>query len=368
MSLIISSPFKRERTSMLITLLIQKGKKYRKLAKGELNIYKKYLFNQNLNFEKWIYLSTYSNQLNIPPNSNENNVYPGKIFIKGQFLDSESFNNKINNEDLKNYLTPNNIILNTKLLKGAISSIPKKERESSTGANKHKKVNASLQEGLNKLGTNSLSVKLDEEDEERLVAMKENEYDDDLSDVSLSIIDEDEDDKLNEVDSVNLQVDSMITKLRKYFDENSDSVLPNDHDKLRNLLENLTSQVKSISETYSQNLQSMSSINKRLKFQAKDYYERYKELKTVFEKERKEFQAKNKLIKFEEKINTEENMKIGKEIADIKNEIDFFQKKLGIPQEKKDEETEIMVDILKSLKEKGVDIYEGLSKEQIEFI
>ena len=37
-------------------------------------------------------------------------------------------------------------------------------------------------------------------------------------------------------------------------------------------------------------------------------------------------------------------------------------------QDKKDDETEIMVDILKSLKEKNEDIYDGLSKDQIEFV
>ena len=67
-------------------------------------------------------------------------------------------------------------------------------------------------------------------------------------------------------------------------------------------------------------------------------------------------------------MNQDENEKIGKEIADVKTEIEFFQKKLGMNQDNKDDETEIMIDILKSLKEKNVDIYEGLSKDQVEFI
>ena len=39
----------------------------------------------------------------------------------------------------------------------------------------------------------------------------------------------------------------------------------------------------------------MASINKRLKFQAKDYYDKYKELKDNYEKEKKDF-----LIKYKE--------------------------------------------------------------------
>ena len=208
----------------------------------------------------------------------------------------------------------------------------------------------------------------DEDDDSKAQVPKESEYDDDLSNVSLSDVDEGEDEHLNEIDGVNNQIDDMITKLRKYFDENSDTVLPSDPEQLRSLLDNLTSQVKNISETYSQNLQSMTSINKRLKFQAKDYYDRYKELKKTFDKERKEFQMKKKVIQCEEKLNQDENEKIGKEIADVKSEIEFFQKKLGMNQDNKDDETEIMIDILKSLKEKNVDIYEGLSKDQVEFI
>ena len=208
----------------------------------------------------------------------------------------------------------------------------------------------------------------EDEEEGKVIPQKESEFDDDLSNVSLSDVDEAEDEHLNDIDNVNTQIDDMITKLRKYFDENSDTVLPSDPVQLRNLLESLTTQVKSISETYSQNLQSMTSINKRLKFQAKDYYDRYKDLKKTFDKERKEFQMKKKVIQCEEKLNQDENEKIGKEITDVKNEIEFFQKKLGITQENKDDETEIMIDILKSLKEKNVDIYEGLSKEQIEFV
>jgi hypothetical protein len=163
-------------------------------------------------------------------------------------------------------------------------------------------------------------------------------------------------------------VDDMISKLRKYFDENSESVLPQEPEKLRHLLETLTTQVKTISETYSQNLQSMASINKRLKFQAKDYYDKYKELKNNYEKEKKEFLMKNKVLECEDKLNKEENNKISKEIEEVKNEIDIFNNKLGLSPNQKDEETEIMLDILRSLKEKNVDIYEGLNKNQIEFL
>ncbi len=258
------------------------------------------------------------------------------------------------------------------MLKDVINNMPKKEKEKYILENKK---SGSLNNNLDglKLNISSLSNKLDEEDENRLIqnftSNPRTDLDDDLSDVSISVNSDDEiDNNTNNIDNVNYQVDDMITKLKKYFDENSDAVLPNQPEKLRSLLESLTNQVKSISETYSQNLQSMASINKRLKFQAKDYYDRYKELKKNYEKEKKEFLMKNKVLECEDKLNKEENNKISKEIDEVKNEIDLFNNKLGLSPNQKDEETEIMLDILRSLKEKNVDIYEGLNKNQIDFL
>ena len=158
--------------------------------------------------------------------------------------------------------------------------------------NKQKKPNNGENNGLE---LETLSCKLDEEDEIKLIANNiqnpRKEIEEDLSDISISIdsMDEDENDiNSKNIEQVNLKVDDMISRLRKYFDENSESVLPQEPEKLRQLLETLTTQVKTISETYSQNLQSMASINKRLKFQAKDYYDKYKELKENYEKEKKE--------------------------------------------------------------------------------
>ena len=350
-------------------MLVQKGKKFRKLAKGEINIYKKYFFlNKDLSFEKYIYLFTYRNQMNINLLQNsKQETFPGQIFVRGQFLDPEQPGEK---SDPTNLL--NNLEEKTKILKSSINSIQPKEKEKYLSSNKQKKPNNGENNGLE---LETLSCKLDEEDEIKLITNNiqnpRKEIEEDLSDISISIdsMDEDENDiNSKNIEQVNLKVDDMISRLRKYFDENSESVLPQEPEKLRQLLETLTTQVKTISETYSQNLQSMASINKRLKFQAKDYYDKYKELKNNYEKEKKEFLMKNKVLECEDKLNKEENNKISKEIDEVKNEIDQFNNKLGLSPNQKDEETEIMLDILRSLKEKNVDIYEGLNKNQIDFL
>ena len=366
MSITLNSPLKNETTILNFYLLVQRGKKFRKLAKGELNIYKKYFFlNENLSFEKYIYLFTYRNQMNINALKIKKDIYPGQIFIKGQFLDL------IETKDTDISLLLNNIEENTKLIKSALNSISPKEKEKYFN-NKAKNIISNEDNGLE---LDNLNCKLDEDDEFKLIAENSQnprkEIDEDLSDISLSIdsIDEDENDTNSKnIEQVNLKVDDMINRLRKYFDENSENVLPQEPEKLRNLLETLTTQVKTISETYSQNLQSMASINKRLKFQAKDYYEKYKELKDNYEKEKKDFLIKYKESEKEKELNKQENNKISKEIEEVKNEIDLFNNKLGLPPNQKDEETEIMLDIIKTLKEKNVDIYEGLNKNQVDFL
>ena len=295
-------------------------------------------------------------------------IYPGKIYIKGQFLDL----NESRDIDISSSLR--NLEENTKMIKSALNSISPKEKEKYIYS-----LNNKIKNGINTenngLELDTLNCKLDEEDELKLISENiqnpRKEIDEDLSDISLSIDSMDEDDNdinSQNIEQVNLKVDDMINRLRKYFDENSENVLPHEPEKLRNLLETLTTQVKNISETYSQNLQSMASINKRLKLQSKEYYDKYKELKENYEKEKKDFLIKYKDSEKENELNKQENNKISKEIDEVKNEIDLFNNKLGLPLNQKDEETEIMLDIIKTLKEKNVDIYEGLNKNQVEFL
>jgi len=188
-------------------------------------------------------------------------TFPGQIFVHCQFLDPEQQGEKSDNSNILN-----NIEEKTKSLKSAINSIQQKEKEKYLSSIKVKK---SISNENNGLELDTLTCKLDEEDEMKLISNNiqnpRKEIDEDLSDISISIdsMDEDENDiNSKNIEQVNLKVDDMISKLRKYFDENSESVLPQEPEKLRYLLETLTTQVKTISEAYSQNLQSMALLIK----------------------------------------------------------------------------------------------------------
>ena len=54
-------PFTREKNTIQIIILLQTGKKYRKIARGKINLYKKYFLTEQLAVDKWIHLQFISN-------------------------------------------------------------------------------------------------------------------------------------------------------------------------------------------------------------------------------------------------------------------------------------------------------------------
>lgn len=71
-------------------------------------------------------------------------------------------------------------------------------------------------------------------------------------------------------------------------------------------------------------------MNKKIKFQTKNYFEKYKEIKSTFTKERRELRSKNTVLDYEISLNNEENSRLKSLYNDIKNEMLFFRAKLGI--------------------------------------
>ena len=165
---------------------------------------------------------------------------------------------------------------------------------------------------------------------------------------------------------MNTEIDGLVLKLKTAFDTKSDILIPSDPTEIKMFYKNITSNVKNIADNYLLNLQTLNDVNKRIKFQAKDYYERYKEIKKNFKKDRKDLKNKNKLLEYESKTTSEETSKTNYNLVEVKNELAFFKNKIGLSEEKenKDEEINLMIDILNSVKLNGVDIYTGLNDTQ----
>ena len=59
----IKDPFTREKNVINMIIMIRIGKKYRKIAKAEINLYKKYFLTEKLGVDKWVHLELLETQL-----------------------------------------------------------------------------------------------------------------------------------------------------------------------------------------------------------------------------------------------------------------------------------------------------------------
>lgn len=373
----LSDPFTKGKNTMFITLLLRTGKKYRKIAKGELNFYKKYFLNDKLAIDKWIYLNLYETQLEQMGHSS--NILKavsntGKIYMKAQLLDPllEDGSNGIpkNKNILDNisiYTATTHASAMTQILKQNIKNLANtKDKAQANKTEKFRSITENSNDFLRSLKNRKNVIDEDlYEDIEEEVKPKKEEFDDGLSDVSISIIDGTEENHL-EIDHMNLEIDSLVSKIKVIYENKINELLPTDPQEIKNFLKNFTQQMESISESYSQNLHSLSDINKKIRDQAKDYYLKYKDIKKNFKKERRELKNKNRLLQYEVKNNQEENSRVKSAVEDVKNEINFFKNKVGVKDSNldKDEDLFLMIDVLNSLKHSDVDITAGLDENQ----
>ncbi len=86
----LKDPFTREKNVINMIVMIRIGKKYRKIAKAEINLYKKYFLTEKLGVDKWVHLELLETQLEqMGHNTNILNTLSntGKVYIKSQLID-----------------------------------------------------------------------------------------------------------------------------------------------------------------------------------------------------------------------------------------------------------------------------------------
>lgn len=86
----IKEPFSREKNVIYLTVMVKCAKKYRKIAKAELNFYKKYFLSEKLGIDKWVHLELMETQLEqLGQNTNiiKTVINTGKIYMKSQLID-----------------------------------------------------------------------------------------------------------------------------------------------------------------------------------------------------------------------------------------------------------------------------------------
>lgn len=335
-----------EKQNIHLTVMIIVGKKYKKIAKGDINIYRKYFMNDKKPVQKWLTLTLFQTQLeNMGHKSDiiKAEINLGKIQLDINFIDSIDSKKK------------------TTVIKEPIQS-NKSERFRSVVENS----NEFLKKIKQKKGT-EIMEELYEDIEPPEVHYEQ--FDDGLSDLSISIIDGEEDDK-DGIELTELINDKFHNQLKELFDGDCEAILPKDPAKLKEMNEMLFTKFKELSESYEKTLTAMNISNERMRLQAKDFYEKYKEIKSDVYKERLIFRDKSNVLKNEISENKEKNKKLANEINELKTEIEFFKNKMNIQDENKSttspqvEDINSMSEILRSIHNKGYDIFSGLTPEQ----
>ena len=310
--------------------MIEMGKKYKKIAKGDLKLLTKYFLEGKSIYENWINIKPFTRQL-------EN------LGVQSDLLQDDKGNGKI---------------FATIELKDNLDEFKKKVGMYTTD-------NA---EGGGVKQNENFSKKI--------------EFNDNLSDVSISILDTKEEDREG------LELEQFIEYeyiegLKLLLQNDYKNILPNDFVKLRQLNEILYGKYIDLSNAYNETLYSLSSLNEEIRQQAKKYYEEYKILKNDVYNGRIELKKQNEELQLDIKDNNKENANIKEDLEKYITEKKQFKSLLGINEEEENkkeqkeeikgnnsDENDMLINLLKNLSAQGYDIFKGanLTEEEMKLI
>ena len=316
-TILLTPNFLKEKQVINMIILKKQNKKYSKIAKGELNILKKYFIGNQLKIEKYVYLTlfkSFKNDLIL-----ESQEIP-KIFVRINLLEPIDHLKKENNQKDQN-----------------------------------KKIN---QKKLN-TDNNNYTNPNDNIDDLKI----KNQFDDDLSDLSISLIENEEEEKKEKKIDILIN-DDYIQKLKDLISSDFETFLPKDIEKLKQINKSLYEKFIESSNLYNENLMALNNNNEEIREKAKKYYEDYKKLKKEIYKGRVDLKKKNKELKKDIDIINEEKNNLSKEIEKIKKETQELRNKLNITDEEEKNDNlndkndiKTLTEILLKLNNIGYDIF-----------
>ncbi len=324
-SFTLGEKFLQEKIIFNFIIMIELGNKYKKIAKSDIELQSKYFLEKKTTFEKLIYLKPFHSQIEdfgIQADALKNELNNGKINVKIELQD--------NLEEYK-----------TKLLL-------------------YQKENNQSNNNINDIN-NRKNFNLKENENTRNV-----QFDDNLSDVSISILDVKEEDRKG-LNLDELIEDDYIENLKQIIQDNYQQILPKDPAKLKQMNENLYKKFINLSNSYNEALYSLATTGEEIREETKKFYEDYKLLKNDIYNGRVELKKQNYQLKREIEANNQENKTLKQEIENYKTEKKILKNKLGLEDSKKIEnpDIEILSETLKKLNDMGIDIFvgSGLSEE-----
>jgi len=317
----LGEKFLQEKLIFNFIIMTELGNKYKKIAKGDVELQSKYFLEKKTIFEKWIYITPFKSQIE-------------EFGLKGDLLKNEINNGKIN---VKIELQENPEEYKTKLL--LYQKDNQNANNNDINNNNRKNFNFNLKDGENNRNI---------------------QFDDNLSDVSISILDVKEEDRKG-LDIEQLIDDDYIENLKQIIENNYQKILPKDPAKLKQINESLYKKFINLSNTYNEVLYSLATTGEEIREETKKFYDNYKLLKKDIYNGRVDLKKQNYQLKREIEANNQENKTLKQEIENYKTEKKILKNKLGLEDTKKTEnpDIEILSETLKKLNDMGIDIFVG---------
>lgn len=122
----IKDPFTREKNIINLTILVRLGKKYKKIARAQLNFYKKYFQTEKMNIDKWIHLELFETQLEEMGHNTKilkTVTNTGKIYMKANLIDACLADGLQKTDTLTIYSSTTHATAITNILKNNIKSM-----------------------------------------------------------------------------------------------------------------------------------------------------------------------------------------------------------------------------------------------------
>ena len=317
----LGEKFLQEKLIFNFIIMTELGNKYKKIAKGDVELQSKYFLEKKTIFEKWIYITPFKSQIE-------------EFGLKGDLLKNEINNGKIN---VKIELQENPEEYKTKLL--LYQKDNQNANNNDINNNNRKNFNFNLKDGENNRNI---------------------QFDDNLSDVSISILDVKEEDRKG-LDIEQLIDDDYIENLKQIIENNYQQILPKDPAKLKQINESLYKKFINLSNTYNEVLYSLATTGEEIREETKKFYDDYKLLKKDIYNGRVDLKKQNYQLKREIEANNQENKTLKQEIENYKTEKKILKNKLGLEDTKRTEnpDIEILSETLKKLNDMGIDIFVG---------
>ena len=301
---------------MYITILQISNQKYKKIAKGKITFTKKDIVDQQQHLEKSVQLnlvrSTIENMGN-KPDTVKNELNNGKAIVKVSILDINAIKRKLT------------------------TAKPQQ-----------------IQEQI---------------------------YDDDLSDLSISIIDQfneiENEETKDQLDIKTFTNNDYLLQLKQLLDKDYIELLPKDIDKLKQLNEVLYAKYTELSKNYNDILTAINNESEQMRSKAQFYFDKYKEMKTEINKGRIELKDKQRMLNDEQELNDKESKIALDRINHLRGKIGYLKMQMNIDNNNnviKNEDNdnnknyELMASIIHKLNNAGVQVFNGLNKDEQETI